>query len=65
MKSIFRVIVDIPCEYDESRKVDLIRDLAQNFNRTYNRTSKFSSNGESYSWKFPNRNALVEELKED
>ena len=53
----------IPCEYDESRKEDLIEDLKRSFNRKFNQTSHWSCNGESYYWRLPRKNSIVEELK--
>ena len=63
MKSTFRVTIDIPCEYDESRKEDLIKDLKESFNGEFNKTSHWSSNGHAYHWKLPKKHAIVEELK--
>ena len=59
MKGIVKVEIEIPIEYDEERKEDLIQDLKESFNSRNNKTAHWSSNGKSYSWKFPNKNAKV------
>jgi hypothetical protein len=60
MKEIITLQIEIPVEYDERRKEELLIDLQEHFNSKYNKTSKMSySTLGSYSWKLPNKNAKI------